>query len=140
SLDAARTVLEAMWGIEKDLLVQRFVSASSGRDLRLFVVGDEVVAAIRRTAPSGSFRSNLHHGGRAEAYDPPAELRDHALEAARALGLRVAGIDLLESEDGPLVAEANASPGLEGIEDATGIDVAGAIAGEALRLGAEART
>jgi len=139
TLEGARTVLEAMWGVERNLLVQRYVSASAGRDVRLFVVGDDVVAAIGRRAPEGSFRSNLHHGGRAEAIEPDDSLTDLALRAAGALGLRVAGIDVLLSEDGPLLIEANSSPGLEGIEDATGIDVAGTIADCALRLGGETR-
>jgi ribosomal protein S6--L-glutamate ligase len=140
SIEGARTVLEAMWGLERNLLVQRYVSSSAGRDIRLFVVGDEVVAAIRRKAPEGSFRSNLHHGGRAEAFDPPDSLGDLALRAAGALGLPVAGIDVLLDGNSPLIIEANSSPGLEGIEDATGIDVAGTIADCALRLGGETRT
>ena len=123
-----------MWGIEKNLLVQRYVASARGRDLRLFVVGERVVAAIRRTAPEGELRSNLHHGGRAEALEPDGELCSLATDAAHALGLGVAGIDVLEAPEGPLVVEANASPGLEGIEDATGVDVAGAIAEHAVGI------
>jgi ribosomal protein S6--L-glutamate ligase len=139
SLDAARTILEAMWGIEKNLLVQRYIGAAAGRDLRLFVIGDEVVATIRRTAPPGSFKANLHQGGRAEVVTPDPASVDLARAAAGAIGLHVAGVDLLESEDGPLVTEVNASPGLEGVEDATGLDIAGAVADAALALAAAGR-
>lgn len=134
SLDAARTVLEAMWELEKNLLVQRFVRSAAGRDLRLFVVAGRVVAAMRRIGAEGSFRANLHHGGRAEAIRPDAALADLAVRAAEVFGLSVAGVDVLESEEGPLVTEVNSSPGLEGIEDATGVDVAGAIADASLAI------
>jgi ribosomal protein S6--L-glutamate ligase len=137
SAEAARTILDAMWSIERNLLVQEYVAASAGRDLRLFVVGDRVVAAIRRHAPEGSLRSNLHHGGTAEAYEPEPALVEIALRAARAVHLEVAGVDILEGPDGPLVCEVNCSPGLEGIEDATAVDVAGAIADHALARAAE---
>ncbi len=134
SVEAARTILDAMWGIERNLLVQRFVRAAAGRDIRLFVVAGEVRAAIRRIAPAGSFRAGLHSGGRAEAHTPSPEHRALAERAASALGLPIAGVDLLEGEEGPLVCEVNSSPGLEGIEDATGVDLAGMIADEALRI------
>jgi ribosomal protein S6--L-glutamate ligase len=134
TLDAARTILEAMWGIEKNLLVQHFVHSAAGRDLRLFVAGGEVVAAIRRTGPAGSFRSNLHLGGSAEAVEPDPDLVRLAVDAAKCIGLGVAGVDLLEGEEGPLVTEVNASPGLEGVEDATGIDVAAAVVSTALSI------
>jgi len=139
SVDAAQTILEAMWGIEKNLLVQRYIRAAAGRDLRLFVVGDEVVATIRRTAPPGSFKANLHLGGRAEAVTPDPAAIEIARTAAKEIGLHVAGVDLLESENGPLVTEVNASPGLEGVEDATGTDVAGAVADAALALAGDGR-
>jgi ribosomal protein S6--L-glutamate ligase len=129
--DGARSILEAMWSLEKNLLVQRYID-SAGQDLRLFVVGDRVVAAMRRTAPEGKFRSNLHSGGRAAAFSPSTELTGLALRSAQALGLRIAGVDIIESADGPLVLEVNSSPGLEGIEDVTGVDIAGAIADEAI--------
>ncbi|MEN8150239.1 MAG: RimK family alpha-L-glutamate ligase [Planctomycetota bacterium] len=134
SLDAARTILEAMWGIEKNLLVQGYIETAAGRDLRLFVIGDEVVASIRRTAPPGSFKANLHQGGRATAVTPDDATVELALAAAKAIGLHVAGVDLLTGDDGPLVTEVNASPGLEGVEDATGKDVAGAVVDAAIRL------
>ena len=134
SVEAARTVLEAMWGVEKNLLVQRFVRAAAGRDLRLFVVDGQVVAGMRRIGAEGSLRANLHHGGRAEAFDPPPGIRELAIRAAAAFGLVVAGVDLLEDESGPLLSEVNSSPGLEGIEEVSGVDVAGAIADAALAL------
>jgi ribosomal protein S6--L-glutamate ligase len=134
SEEAAKTILESMWGVDRNLLVQEYVAAAAGRDLRLFVVGDRVVAAIRRIARPGRLRSNLHHGGRAEAFPPDQALAGLAIRAASAMGLRVAGVDLLESDRGPLIAEVNCSPGLEGIEEATGIDVAAAVADEALRI------
>jgi ribosomal protein S6--L-glutamate ligase len=128
-----------MWGIDRNLLVQGYVEAAAGQDLRLFVVGDEVVATIRRTAPPGSFKANLHQGGRATAIDPPPDQVELALAAAGEIGLHVAGVDLLIGEDGPLVTEVNASPGLEGVEDATGKDIAGAVVDAALRLADAAR-
>jgi ribosomal protein S6--L-glutamate ligase len=100
------------------------------------VVAGRVVAAIRRVGATGSFRANLHHGGRAEALEPAAPLADLAIRAAAAFELSVAGVDLIEGEDGPLLTEVNSSPGLEGIEDATKVDVAGEIADAALALSA----
>lgn len=139
SREAARTVLDAMLGIDRNLLVQRYVQSAAGRDLRLLVVGEEVVAAIRREAPPGSFRANIHHGGRATAVEPGTEAVDLALRSTRAVGLSVAGVDLLEDDGRWLVNEVNSSPGLEGVEAATGVDVAGRIADHALRLASEAR-
>lgn len=138
SIDAVKTVLEAMWEVDRHLLVQQFVRESAGKDLRLFVVGDDVPAAIRRTASAGSFRANVHGGGRASAISPSPELRDLAVLAARSFGLGVAGVDLLEGSESPFVSEVNSSPGLEGIEDATGVDLAGAIADLALSLARKA--
>jgi ribosomal protein S6--L-glutamate ligase len=136
--ESARSILEAMWSLDRNLIVQRYVASAAGQDLRLFVVGDRVVAAMRRTAPEGAFRSNLHSGGRPSAFDPSGELIDIALRSARALHLRIAGVDIIESEAGPLVLEVNSSPGLEGIEDVTGVDIAGAIADEAILVSAGA--
>jgi ribosomal protein S6--L-glutamate ligase len=132
SAESAKSILDAMWSLEKNLIVQRYIHIARGRDLRLFVVGDEVVAAIRRVAREGGFRSNLHHGGRPEALDPSPELVQLALRSSTALGLDIAGVDIIESEDGPLVLEVNSSPGLEGIEDTTGVDIAGAIVDHAI--------
>ncbi|TDK27347.1 30S ribosomal protein S6--L-glutamate ligase [Luteimonas aestuarii] len=124
---ASRGVVEALRGLYANFLVQEFVAEAEGADLRCFVVGDEVVAAIRRDAAPGEFRSNLHRGGTATAETPSADERAIAIRAAEALGLAVAGVDLIRARRGPLVLEVNASPGLEGIEDATGIDIAGRI-------------
>jgi len=109
------------------VLLQSFVSESKGKDIRAFVVGSRVVAAMRRTASGGEFRSNIHRGGSAEIVELDAEYQRVAVHAAQIMGLRVAGVDLLEGKDGPILMEVNSSPGLEGIEAATGVDVAGEI-------------
>lgn len=124
---ASRSVVEALRGLYANFLVQEFIGEAEGADLRCFVVGDEVVAAMRRQAPKGDFRSNLHRGGSATPAQPSAEECDVAVRAAAVLGLGVAGVDLLRSHRGPLVLEVNSSPGLEGIEQTTGVDVAGKI-------------
>ena len=125
SLPAAEAILDAMWGLNQNILVQKFISESRGRDLRCVVVGARVVAAMRRTARPGSFRSNSRRGGLGEGIDPfPPDAERVALAASRAIGLHVSGVDLLEGANGPLVTEVNVSPGLEGIEAATGRDLA----------------
>jgi ribosomal protein S6--L-glutamate ligase len=124
---AAQSVIEAFRGLDVNILVQEFVKEASGTDIRAFVIGDRVVAAMLRRAARGEFRSNLHRGGTAEKTRLSPEERSTALNAARALGLRVAGVDMLRSERGPLVMEVNSSPGLEGIEHASGVDVAAKI-------------
>jgi ribosomal protein S6--L-glutamate ligase len=124
---ASRSVIEAFRGLYANFLVQEFIAEAKGADLRCFVVGDQVVAAMRRQASEGEFRSNLHRGGKATPVKLSAAEIDTALRAARAMGLGVAGVDLLRSKRGPLVLEVNSSPGLEGIEGASGVDVAGAI-------------
>jgi ribosomal protein S6--L-glutamate ligase len=121
---AASSVIDAFHGLDENILIQQFIKESKGADIRAFVVGGRVVAAMKRQAVAGEFRSNLHRGGSAAAYKLPAEYRKTALMAARALGLRVAGVDLIESAEGPMVMEVNSSPGLEGISKATGVDVA----------------
>jgi ribosomal protein S6--L-glutamate ligase len=126
-LAASRSVVEALRGLYANFLVQEFVAEAKGADLRCFVVGGKVVAAMRRQAPKGEFRSNLHRGGSAKAVTATAAEQDTAVRAARMLGLGVAGVDLLRSRRGPLILEVNASPGLEGIEAASGVDVAGAV-------------
>jgi ribosomal protein S6--L-glutamate ligase len=108
-------------------LIQSFISESRGRDIRALVVGDRVVAAMRRVAIGDEFRSNVHRGGTVEPVDLPPEYERVAVRSAQIMGLRVAGVDMLEGADGPLVMEVNSSPGLEGIEAATKLDVAGAI-------------
>jgi ribosomal protein S6--L-glutamate ligase len=127
SLKAAESIIELLQSQKQDVLIQKFVAESKGKDIRAFVVGDRVVAAMRRVAQGQEFRSNVHRGGVAEAVDLPQEYRDTAVRSAQILGLRVAGVDMLESDAGPQVMEVNSSPGLEGIEKATNLDIAGAI-------------
>jgi len=124
---ASQSVIEAFRGLYANFLVQEFIAEAKGCDLRCFVVGGKVVAAMQREASAGDFRANLHRGGSAVAVKLSAAEKLIAVRAAEALGLGVAGVDLLRSERGPLVLEVNASPGLEGIEAVTGVDVAGAI-------------
>jgi len=124
---AAESVIEAFMGLKANILVQEYIKEAGGADIRCLVVGDKVVAAMKRQAQAGEFRSNLHRGGTASLIKiTPAE-RATAVNAAKVMGLNVAGVDLLRSERGPLVMEVNSSPGLEGIEVATGKDVAGMI-------------
>lgn len=123
----AQAILETLESMKADVLVQRFVEESRGRDIRAFVVGGRVVAAMRRTARGEEFRSNVHRGAAIESVRLDPRYDEVAVRAARVLGLQVAGVDMLEGRDGPLVMEVNASPGLEGIEAATGIDVAMAV-------------
>ncbi len=120
----AKAVLEALQVAGNDVLIQRFVAESQGRDIRAFVIGDRVVAAMRRTAVEGEFRSNVHLGGTTEAITLEPEYEHAALLATHIIGLRVSGVDLLETSSGPQVLEVNSSPGLEGIEKATGINIA----------------
>ncbi len=123
----AEAIIETLQSAKQNVLVQKFVKESRGKDIRAFVVGDRVVAAMRRVAHGGEFRSNVHRGARAEAVVLGETYQRTAIHAAQILGLRVAGVDMLESDDGPKVMEVNSSPGLEGIEKATGIDVATAM-------------
>lgn len=127
TLQAARSVIEAFRGLDANILVQEFIKEAGGRDVRAFVVGEKVVAAMERKGADGDFRSNLHRGGQATLTKLSKDERSTALAAAKAMGLRVAGVDLLRSERGPLVMEVNSTPGLEGIEASTGKDVAGTI-------------
>ena len=122
---AAESVIDAMKSLKANLLVQEFIKEAGGKDLRCFVIGNKVVSAIERTAAVGDFRSNIHQGGSAQAVRIRPEERKLALAATRALGLDVAGVDLIRSERGPLLLEVNSSPGLEGIETATDKDLAG---------------
>ncbi|MES2217390.1 MAG: 30S ribosomal protein S6--L-glutamate ligase [Pseudomonadota bacterium] len=125
---AARSVIEAFLGLKVNILVQEYIKESSGADVRCFVVGGDVVAAMRRQSRSPEeFRSNLHRGGSASAVDITDEERTMAIRAAHIIGLNVAGVDIVRSNRGPLIMEVNASPGLEGIEKATGKDVASTI-------------
>lgn len=124
---ASRSVIEALRGLYASFVVQEFIGEAQGADLRCFVVGDRVVASMRRQAPEGDFRSNLHRGGTAERVDASTDEQEVAVRAARVLGLNVAGVDLIRSDRGPLVLEVNSTPGLEGIEQACGVDVARSI-------------
>ena len=124
---AARSVIEALRGLDAHLLAQEFIAEAKGADLRCFVVGDKVIASMMRQGAEGEFRSNLHRGGSAQIAKLTPEERSTAVRAAQAMGLRVAGVDLLRSNHGPLIMEVNSSPGLEGIENATKRDVAGII-------------
>ncbi|MGK7948209.1 MAG: 30S ribosomal protein S6--L-glutamate ligase [Xenococcaceae cyanobacterium] len=124
---AAKSVIEAFRGLDANILVQEYIKEAHGADLRCFVVGGKVIASMKRQGAEGEFRSNLHRGGKAEKIKLTPEERSTAIRAAKAMGLRVAGVDLLRSNHGPVVMEVNSSPGLEGIEKATEIDVAGKI-------------
>ncbi|HET8819393.1 MAG TPA: 30S ribosomal protein S6--L-glutamate ligase [Xanthomonadaceae bacterium] len=124
---ASRSVIEALSGLYANFVVQEFIGEAKGADLRCFVVGGKVVATMRRQAPKGDFRSNLHRGGKARAVTATLAEQDTAIRAARLLGLGVCGVDLIRSRRGPLILEVNASPGLEGIEGASGVDVAARI-------------
>ena len=123
----AEAIIETLHSTNQNVLIQRFVAESRGRDIRALVVGDRVVAAMRRTAQGDEFRSNVHRGGSVEPVELTADYEQVAVRSAQIMGLRVAGVDMLEGPDGPLVMEVNSSPGLEGIETATQLDVAGAI-------------
>ena len=123
----AQAIVETLQSARQNVLIQRFVAESRGRDVRAFVIGGRVVAAMRRIAQGDEFRSNVHRGGRTEVVQLEPELERTAIRAAQIMGLRVAGVDMLESHEGPLVMEVNSSPGLQGIESATGVDVAGAV-------------
>jgi ribosomal protein S6--L-glutamate ligase len=128
STSVAKSIIEVLQGAaQQNVLIQEFVKESRGRDIRAFVVGGRVVAAMRRVAQGDEFRSNVHRGGRAEPVELDPEFERTALHAAQIMGLRVAGVDMLEGTSGPKLMEVNSSPGLEGIEAATGVDVAGAI-------------
>ena len=120
-------MIQAFRGMKAYLLVQEFVKEAGGADVRLFVVGDRVIAGMKRQGAEGEFRSNLHRGGSASQIKISPEERRTAVTACKALGLKVAGVDVLQSERGPLVLEVNSSPGLEGIETSTGKDVAGSV-------------
>ncbi len=124
---AAESVIEAFMGLKANIMVQEYIKEAGGADIRCFVIGDKVIAAMKRQGGEGEFRSNLHRGGSASLVKITPQERKTAIEAAKIMGLNVAGVDLLRSERGPLVMEVNSSPGLEGIEAATGKDIAGMI-------------
>lgn len=124
---AASSVIESFHGLKARIIVQEFIKEAKGADIRAFVVDGKVVGAMKRQAKEGEFRSNLHRGGKAEIIKLSREEKEIAIASAKALGLGVAGVDMLQSKRGPLVMEVNSSPGLEGIEKATGINIAGKI-------------
>jgi ribosomal protein S6--L-glutamate ligase len=123
----AEAIIETLQSTRQNVLIQKFVAESRGRDVRAFVVGDRVVAAMRRLAQGAEYRSNVHRGGMTEAVDLDETFRQTAVRAAQIMGLRIAGVDMLEGKDGPQIMEVNSSPGLEGIEGATKLDIAGAV-------------
>jgi ribosomal protein S6--L-glutamate ligase len=127
SVKMAQAIIETLQSTKQNVLVQKFVNESRGRDIRAFVIGDRVVAAMRRVAQGDEFRSNVHRGGQVEATELDPVYEETAVRAAQIIGLRIAGVDMLEAASGPSVMEVNSSPGLEGIETATQRDVAGAI-------------
>lgn len=124
---AAESVIQAFQGLKANILVQEYIQEAKGSDLRCFVIGDKVVAAMKRTASKGEFRSNIHRGGSAEPVKITPEERSTAVRTAKIMGLNICGVDLLRSNHGPVVMEVNSSPGLEGIQKATGINIAAKI-------------
>lgn len=127
SVNQAASIIELLQSQKQNVLIQKFVAESKGKDVRAFVVGDQVVAAMRRVAQGQEFRSNVHRGGIAEPIELDEQYAETAVRCAQILGLRVAGVDMLEGKNGPQVMEVNSSPGLEGIESCTELDVAGAV-------------
>jgi ribosomal protein S6--L-glutamate ligase len=125
TVKSAKSVIEAFHGANVNILVQQFIKEAEAMDIRLLVIGDRVVAAMKRQGSAGEFRSNLHRGGLGEKVRITPQERTMAVRAARTLGLNVCGVDMLRAEGGPLVVEVNSSPGIEGLEKATGVDVAG---------------
>jgi ribosomal protein S6--L-glutamate ligase len=124
---SAKSIIEAFSAANVNIMVQEYIREAEATDIRAFVIDGNVVAAMKRVGKSGEFRSNLHRGGRAEAVELSPEEVETAIQSAAVLGLNVSGVDMLRSVRGPMVMEVNSSPGLEGIETATGIDVSGAI-------------
>jgi ribosomal protein S6--L-glutamate ligase len=139
SVAEVESILGTLWDLGQEILLQEFVAESRGRDVRALVVGERVVGAMRREAPRGEFRSNLHRGGFGSAIELPADYMEAAVRAAKVVGLDVAGVDLLESDDGPKIVELNSSPGFEGLERATGLDIAAQIVGFAAQVAEGAR-
>ena len=127
SVKSAEAIIELLQSQKQNVLIQKFVAESKGRDIRAFVVGDEVVGAMRRVAQGQEFRSNVHRGGSTEQIKLDDDYRETAVRAAQIMGLKVAGVDMLEGKDGPQIMEVNSSPGLEGIESCTQLDIAGAV-------------
>lgn len=127
TIQAAKSTIEAFSGMKANILIQEFIKEAGGADIRAFVVNGKVIGAMKRQGKEGEFRSNLHRGGKSQVMELSKVERQTAIRAAKAMGLSVAGVDILPSARGPLVLEVNSSPGLEGIEKATGVDIAGKI-------------
>jgi ribosomal protein S6--L-glutamate ligase len=125
--NSAKSVIEAFLGVEVNILVQEFIEEAKGADIRAFIVDGQIVGAMKRQGAVGDFRSNLHRGGHANVIELSPEEKSTAIKAVKKMGLAIAGVDMLQSKRGPLVMEVNSSPGLEGIEHATGVDIAGKI-------------
>jgi ribosomal protein S6--L-glutamate ligase len=121
---ALGSVLDTLRGLDQDVIIQQFLAEAAGRDYRAFVVGNKVVAAMMRTAPEGEFRSNIHRGGEGRLVKIGKDFEKAAIRAAQVLGLEIAGVDLMDSSSGPMILEVNSSPGFEGIERATGLNIA----------------
>jgi ribosomal protein S6--L-glutamate ligase len=136
--EGVQSTMDTLWGLGQNIILQEFIAESRGQDIRALVVGGELVAAMRRTAKEGEFRSNLHRGGAGAHIEADERYVHAALEATRIMGLDVAGVDMLESNEGPRVIEVNSSPGLRGVESATGVDVAARIVAHAERLSRKA--
>lgn len=136
---AAGPMIDTLWAMGQEILVQEYVAEAAGRDVRVFVVGGMLVASMRRTAPRGEFRANLHRGARADQVQLGRRYERCATRAAEALGLEVCGVDMFETASGPIVIEVNSSPGLEGIEQATGADIGRVIVERAEKMAAGAR-
>jgi ribosomal protein S6--L-glutamate ligase len=134
TLNEMQGILDTFWDLGQEIVLQEFIRESQGRDVRALVVGNRVVAAMRRQAKAGEFRSNLHRGGEGSVLELPPAYAEAAIKAARVIGLRVAGVDMLESATGPKVMEVNSSPGFEGLEKATGLDIARLIVEHAVSI------
>lgn len=134
SLAEVQTMLDTFWDLGQEIVLQEFIRESKGVDVRALVVGDQVVGAMRRQAKKGEFRSNIHRGGEGHPIELPDSYREAAVKAAKVIGLEVAGVDMLEAAGGPKIMEINSSPGFEGLERATGKDIAGAIVEHTLAL------
>jgi ribosomal protein S6--L-glutamate ligase len=140
SLQEVQTILDTFWNLGEEIVLQELITESQGRDVRALVVGDKVVGAMRRQAKRGEFRANLHRGGTGKIIELPDAYARAAVRAAKVIGLGVAGVDMLESTQGPKIMEINSSPGFEGLERATGRDIAGAIIDLALSYSDRGRT
>jgi len=140
SYHAAESTLDTLWSLGQNILIQEYIGESRGTDLRVLVVADRVVAAMRREAQPGDFRSNIHRGGKGSAVELTPEQSQVALKAVKVLGLGVAGADLLIGKNGPILMEVNSSPGLKGLEKATGLDIAGEIVRHTVNMGKKTQT